>query len=112
MAAEAELTRWRSLGVSVRVIGADELTGLEPGLPPLAAAALVPEAIFLTDPDAMMRALAASVTSRAQLIRARATSLARHAGGVQLDGPGFRLTGTPRGDRGRRVFAPAGGHCR
>lgn len=104
-AARAEMTRRRALGVSVEVIGADELSQLEPNLPPLAGAAFFPNAFFLSDPGQMMRALAAHVTAKASHLRARVTRLTRTAGGVTLEGQGLHLAAA-------RVILAAGAHSR
>jgi glycine/D-amino acid oxidase-like deaminating enzyme len=104
-AAKAEMAGRRALGVSVEVISGDELSRLEPGLPPMAGAAFFPQAIFLADPGAMMRALAAQVTAGAGHLRARAERLTRHVDGVTVEGPGLHL-------HARRVVIAAGAHAR
>jgi glycine/D-amino acid oxidase-like deaminating enzyme len=59
--AKAEMAYRRDLGVQVELLNRDELAAMEPGLPEMAGAAFFPGARFLSDPGAMMVALAARV---------------------------------------------------
>jgi len=104
-AAESDMANRRTLGVTVDLLTGPELAQLEPALPPMAGAAWFPRAIFLNDPGAMMRALAAHVTAKAEHLRAAANRLTRTADGVVVEGPGFRL-------HARRVVISAGAHSR
>ncbi|MGL6211406.1 MAG: NAD(P)/FAD-dependent oxidoreductase, partial [Paracoccaceae bacterium] len=52
--AEATMAGRRKLGVTVEVLSAAELAALEPGLPGFERAAWFPNAVFLTDPGAVM----------------------------------------------------------
>jgi glycine/D-amino acid oxidase-like deaminating enzyme len=60
-AAKSDLAFRRDLGVQVDLLNSAELAAMEPGLPPMAGAAFFPGARFLSDPSAMMAALAARV---------------------------------------------------
>lgn len=105
-AAEANLAFRRGLGVQVESFGADTLDAMEPGLAGrFAGAAFFPKAIFLSDPGAMMRRLAAHVLARAEHIATRADRLNRQPDGVLIEGPGLRL-------HARRVVIAAGAHSR
>jgi D-amino-acid dehydrogenase len=104
-AAEAEMTRRRALGVTVELLDAQALAALEPGLPPMAGAALFPNAVFLNDPGRMMGLLAAQVLTRANHLRARVDRLSRQVDGIALQGPGLHL-------HARRVVIAAGAHSR
>ncbi|MCB6178447.1 FAD-binding oxidoreductase [Rhodobacter sp. Har01] len=104
-AAEADMAGRRALGVTVDLLNGPELAQLEPALPSMAGAAYFPKAVFLNDPGAMMRALAARVTAKAEHLRAPAQTLSRTADGVIVEGPGFRL-------HARRVVIAAGAHSR
>ncbi|MGL6209206.1 MAG: NAD(P)/FAD-dependent oxidoreductase, partial [Paracoccaceae bacterium] len=64
-----------------------------------------PNAVFLTDPGAVMVRLAAAVRDGAELIAARATAVTRQLDGVMVTGPDLRL-------HARRVIIAAGAHSR
>ncbi|MFC3086500.1 NAD(P)/FAD-dependent oxidoreductase [Tabrizicola soli] len=105
IAAEAELSRRRALGVEVELIGPERLAELEPGLPPLGGAALFPGATFLDDPGRMMGLIAREVLARARHLQRRAERLTRGPDGVVIEGPGLHL-------HARRVVIAAGAHSR
>lgn len=102
-AAEADMAGRRALGVSVDLIGPEDLARLEPGLPPMAGAAFFPGAAFLDDPGAMMARLVAACG--AEHLTARVDRLERQADGVLLHGAGLRL-------KAHRVVLAAGAQSR
>jgi D-hydroxyproline dehydrogenase len=102
-AAEADMAMRRKLGVTVELISADELHQLEPLLPPMAGAAFFPGAITLTDPGAVMAALAAHLAPGVEHIRASVTGLERTPQGVYLTGPNITA---------QRAIIAAGAHSR
>ena len=105
-AAHADMAFRRSLGISVDLIGPDELRQMEPNLPPVqGGAASFPEAIFLNDPGRMVRTLATHVGTSAQIIKARAERIERQMDGIMVTGPGLHL-------KARRVILAAGAHSR
>ena len=109
--AGAEMALRRGLGVTVDLIGPDELRQMEPGLPEMeGGAAFFPRAVFLSDPGRMMAALAQAARSAgAGLLQAKAERLTRQVDGVVLEGTGpggaFHL-------HARRVVIAAGAHSR
>jgi D-amino-acid dehydrogenase len=103
--AGAAMAARRALGVTVDLLTADELAGLEPGLPPYHGAAFFPGALFLSDPGAVMLRLASHVATRAEVVQARAIVVRRQVDGVIVEGPGLRL-------HARRVVIAAGAHSR
>lgn len=105
-AAAADMAFRRTLGVTVELLKPHELRQLEPGLPEVeGGAAFFPQAIFLSDPGAMMGRLAAHVTARAEHVVARAERIERLVDGVVVHGPGLHL-------HARRVVVAAGAHSR
>ena len=105
-AAHADMAFRRSLGISVDLIGPDELRQMEPNLPPVqGGGAFFPEAIFLNDPGRMVRTLATHVGTSAQIIKARAERIERQMDGIMVTGPGLHL-------KARRVILAAGAHSR
>lgn len=105
-AAEADMDFRRSLGITVELIGPDALHQMEPNLPQVeGGAAFFPKAVFLNDPGRMVSLLAAHVTAKAQLIRARAEGLERRVDGVMVTGPGLNLHAS-------KVVLAAGAHSR
>ncbi len=92
-AATADMTFRRRIVVTVELLTAAELSGLEPSLPVAGGgAAFFPGALFLTDPGRMVgllhdraRALGAGFRN------AEVTRLSRDRGGVLLGGPGLNL---------------------
>lgn len=102
-AAHADMTRRRSLGIRVDLIGPDDLHQLEPNLPHMAGAAFFPDAITLTDPGAVMTALAAQIAPKVRHIRAHVSRLERGPKGIYLTGPNVMA---------RRVIIAAGAHSR
>lgn len=105
-AAEADMAFRRSLGITVDLIGPDELQQLEPGLPGVeGGAAFFPRAIFLSDPGLMMRTLAAHVAQGSHFLQARAERLERHLDGVAISGPGLQV-------KAHKVILAAGAHAR
>jgi D-amino-acid dehydrogenase len=105
--AEAGLAVRRDLGVTVERLTAGELAALEPGLPPMeGGAAFFPNARFLTDPGAVMAALAgAAEAAGVEFVRARVDAIAPEAEGVVARGQGFLRTA-------RQVVVAAGAHAR
>lgn len=105
-AAHADMAFRRTLGISVDLIGPDELRQMEPTLPPVqGGAAFFPKAIFLNDPGRMVRTLATHLATSAQIIKARAERIERQMDGVMVTGPGLHL-------KARRVILAAGAHSR
>lgn len=105
-AAKSDMAQRRSLGISVDLVGPDELTQLEPSLPGVeGGAAYFPKAIFLSDPVQMVAKLAEAVFAKAAYVQARAETISRHFDGIVVEGPGLRL-------RARRVIIAAGAHSR
>ena len=102
-AAKAEMAHRRSMGVTVDLIGPDDLHQLEPHLPPMAGAAFFPNAITLTDPGVVMASLAAHIAPRVRHRRAQVTALERMSQGIYLTGPNITA---------RRVIIAAGAHSR
>jgi D-amino-acid dehydrogenase len=109
--ADADMALRRKLGVTVDLIGPDDLRQMEPGLPMMAGgAAFFPKAVFLNDPGRMMVALAQAVQEAgAGVLQARADRLNRQVDGVVLEGSGpggrFHL-------HARRVVIAAGAQSR
>lgn len=104
-AAHADMAYRRSLGISVDLIRPHELRQLEPGLPEVAGgAAYFPKAVFMADPGQMVSRLAESLT-KAAILPAQVTDLARRNGGVHLTGPDLNV-------QARRVVLAAGAHSR
>ena len=105
--ARADIVFRRSLGVRVEMLSAPELQTLEPGLPVTGGGgAFFPQALFISDPGAMMARLAQSAAAHGVIPRAaRVTGLVRVAGGVRLTGAGLNLCA-------RRVVLAAGAHSR
>lgn len=105
-AAARDMAYRRSLGVTVDLLTPQELAALEPGLPEvLGGAAFFPQAIFLSDPGAMMARLAAHVTARAEHLAVRAERIERQVDGVMVHGPDLHL-------HARRVIVAAGAHSK
>jgi D-hydroxyproline dehydrogenase len=102
----AEMSRRRTLGVEVDLVGPDRLAELEPGLPGgLAGAAYFPDATFLDDPGRMMQLIAGTVLAQARLIPSRADRLTLGLDGVVIEGPDLNL-------HARKVVIAAGAHSR
>ena len=80
---------------------------MEPGLPATeGGAAFFPQAVFLSDPVAMMAKLAARLTAQGvPHLRHRITRLTRHYDGLVLEAPGLHL-------HARQVIIAAGAHSR
>lgn len=106
-AAKADLAFRRGLGVTVDLIGADELQRLEPGLPVQGGGgAFFPNARFMSDPGAMVAKLAESAARRgASYRRAEVRSLEHDVAGVRLGGEGLAL-------HARHVVLATGAHGR
>jgi D-amino-acid dehydrogenase len=103
-AADADMAQRRKLGITVDLLGPDEVGQLEPGLPRVeGGAAFFPNAVFMADPGQMVKHLARTVA--VPLLPHLVTRLARKAGGVDLSGDGFQL-------HARRVVLAAGAHSR
>ncbi|OHC47599.1 MAG: cytochrome C4, partial [Rhodobacteraceae bacterium GWF1_65_7] len=106
-AAHADMAQRRGLGIAVDLLTAQELAGMEPGLPGVeGGAAYFPKAIFLSDPGLMMQRLASRIAALNVLHRkAAVTGLTRLVDGIRLDAPGLTL-------HARRVVIAAGAHSR
>lgn len=105
-AAGTDMAGRRTLGISVDLIRPEALSQMEPGLPEVeGGAAFFPNAIFLSDPGAMVQRLAAHVRKKAAFIQARAETLSRRYDGLVVEGPGLRL-------HARRVVIAAGAHSK
>jgi D-hydroxyproline dehydrogenase len=102
-AAQSDMTMRRTLGVTVDLVGPGDLHQLEPHLPPMAGAAFFPNAMTLTDPGAVMAALAAHLLPTVPHIRAAVTKLERTPEGIHLTGPDITA---------KRVIIAAGAHSR
>jgi D-amino-acid dehydrogenase len=86
-AAKADMAQRRTHGISVDLIGAAELAGMEPGLPAMEGAAFFPKAVFLSDPGRMVGLIAAAAADAgARLVRGRALRLERRIDGVMTHG--------------------------
>lgn len=102
--AQTDMAFRRSLGISVDLIGPNDLRQLEPGLPEVeGGAAFFPNAVFMSDPGEMVCRLARAVA--APVLPHRITQLRRVAGGVELAGGDFQL-------KARKVVLAAGAHAR
>lgn len=105
-AAQADMAGRRALGIAVELIDPATLAQMEPGLPPVqGGAAFFPQAVFLSDPGAMVQHLASSAFARAGFVKAAAQTLTRQFDGIVVEGPGLRL-------HARRVIIAAGAHSR
>ncbi len=102
-AAQTDMATRRTMGVTVDLIGPDDLHQLEPHLPPMAGAAFFPNAMTLTDPGAVMAALAAHIAPQVPHIRKTVTKLERTSQGIHLTGPNLTA---------KRVIIAAGAHSR
>ncbi|MCC6305212.1 MAG: FAD-binding oxidoreductase, partial [Rhodobacteraceae bacterium] len=105
--AEAGDLAWRRrLGVRVEILGPAATAALEPALPPVAGAALLPESGFLADPGLMVALIEKAAAARGVRVRrARAEGLERTGGGVRVLGPGLALMA-------RRAVVATGAHSR
>ncbi len=109
-AARADMTERRRLGVTVELLGAAELSRLEPALPNLAGAAFFPNTLFTTDPGRLVGALAeAAQAAGVRLIAARAERLDRVGGGLRLSCQG---AAGPVQIAAHRAVIAAGAHSR
>ncbi|WP_430463342.1 NAD(P)/FAD-dependent oxidoreductase [Tabrizicola sp.] len=105
-AAEKDMAYRRSHGISVDLIGPQDLAAMEPGLPSVeGGAAFFPKAVFLSDPGRMMQVLAANVLEKVNFLQSHAERILRQVDGVVVEGRGFRL-------HARRVIIAAGAHSR
>ncbi|MFU8883589.1 MAG: NAD(P)/FAD-dependent oxidoreductase [Rhodobacterales bacterium] len=104
--ASADMAQRRKLGVSVDLVGPQDVAALEPGLPQTHGGAFFPNAVFMSDPAAMVACLA-SATDRMGVphLRHAITRLEPQARHIRLTGPGLRL------EAGRVVIA-AGAHSK
>lgn len=104
--AKADMAHRRSLGIAVDLITPDELSQLEPALPPIeGGAAYFTNAVFMSDPGQMVGLLASHVAAQTQLLPGRVDRLERRDGGATLGGEGFTV-------KARRVVIAAGAHSR
>ncbi|MFA9229857.1 MAG: NAD(P)/FAD-dependent oxidoreductase [Microgenomates group bacterium] len=105
-AAEADMAYRRGFGIKAELISRDTVAQMEPGLPPIeGGAAFFPDAVFMSDPGQMVAALAKKVFSGAQFVQARADTLLRVNGLVQVKGPQLSLSA-------QKVIIAAGAHSR
>jgi D-amino-acid dehydrogenase len=105
-AAGKDMAYRRTHGITVDLIGPDELARMEPGLPAVeGGAAFFPKAVFMSDPGQMVRLLALKVLQKAGFQQCRADRLTRQLDGIIVEGPGLRL-------RARQVVIAAGAHSR
>jgi D-amino-acid dehydrogenase len=107
-AARSELAWRAAAGVRGELLGPDGLHALEPALPAGVAegALFFPDTLSVTDPAAMHACLARAVRARGiRRILARAETLRRRGGGVEIGGAGFAL-------RAARAVIAAGAHSR
>lgn len=106
-AAQKDMAQRRRLGIAVDLVDAATLAGMEPGLPEMeGGAAFFPQAVFLSDPGAMMQRLAARLASAGvRHLPYRIDRLTRHSGHITLEATGLRLTA-------RQVVIAAGAHSR
>ncbi len=105
-AASKDMAARRAMGVQVELIDADAVRQLEPNLPPVhGGAAYFPNAVFMSDPAAMMHRLAAHVAQSAEIICARADTIARHSDRVVVTGQNLNVVA-------RKVIIAAGAHSR
>lgn len=106
-AAEADIAFRKGFGVTVELIRPEVLAALEPGLPVVeGGGAFFPNAVFLTDPGAMMRRLAETLAVRGvPRLPHRIDRLTRQFDGVVLEGAGLRL-------HARQVVIAAGAQSR
>ena len=106
-AAKSDLTLRQNLGISVELLRPEDLSQLEPALPVVeGGAAFFPQAVFLSDPGAMMAKLAARLRTQDVVhLPHRITKLTRHYDGVLLEAPDLHL-------HARQVVIAAGAHSR
>ncbi len=107
-AAQADLAWRRSHGVQVELLGPHELGQLEPALRTAAegGAAYFPDTLSVSDPGAVLAHLTAALAAHSvPRILDRAETLRRTREGVEITGPGFRLSAS-------RVVIAAGAHSR
>lgn len=105
-AAGTDMASRRTHGITVDLIGPQELAQMEPGLPGVdGGAAFFPKAVFLSDPGQMVGLLARKVLEKADFRQTRAGRLTRQIDGIIVEGPGLRL-------HARRVIIAAGAHSR
>ena len=106
-AASRDMAFRQSLGITVEMLRPEELAPMEPGLPATeGGAAFFPQAVFLSDPVAMMAKLAAGMAAQGVVyLPNRITKLTRTYDGATLEGPGLKL-------HARKVVIAAGAHSR
>lgn len=104
-AAEADMALRHALGVEVELLDDRGLAQLEPGLHGFAGAAFFPNAVFLSDPGAMVQRLAQAALQYAGLLTGRVEKLTRQYDGIALEGAGFKVLA-------KRVILAAGAHSR
>lgn len=105
-AATEEMTKRRALGISVDLVAADELAGLEPGLPTAHGGAFFPNAVFLSDPGQMVTCLAVAVAALG--VAHQRSTIAR----LEPQTDGIRLTGNGSDIHASRVVIAAGAHSK
>jgi D-hydroxyproline dehydrogenase len=113
-AAEADMAFRSSLGVTVELLAAKDLSTLEPGLPvDGGGAAFFPGALFLSDPGKVVELVFRRVqASGARFLSGEVTRLAPESGGVRLSGRGLTVTARhaviATGAHGRHLARQAG----
>lgn len=105
-AATEEMTKRRALGISVDLVAADELAGLEPGLPTAHGGAFFPNAVFLSDPGQMVTCLAVAMAALG--VAHQRSTIAR----LEPQSDGIRLTGNGSDIHASRVVIAAGAHSK
>jgi D-hydroxyproline dehydrogenase len=106
-AAQSDLAYRRKLGIQVEMVDSATLATMEPELPPMpGGAAYFTKAVFLSDPGKMVALIhVAAVAAGVRIVRARAETLQRDAGGVLVGGKDLKL-------RASRVIIAAGAHSK
>jgi D-amino-acid dehydrogenase len=92
-AADADIKLRRGHGVAQELLSADEVSRLEPRLPPLEGGGLFfPDAVSLGDPGEVMRRLSMSVRrAGVEFIQASAREIARQANGIRIMAAPFEI---------------------
>ncbi|WP_151717897.1 NAD(P)/FAD-dependent oxidoreductase [Gemmobacter serpentinus] len=106
-AAGKDMAARKALGITAELLRPDEIAAMEPGLPPLeGGAAFFPQAVFLSDPGAVMGLLAARLAALGvPHLTFAAQSLKRGPAGVTVEAPGWHL-------HARHVVLATGAHGR
>jgi D-amino-acid dehydrogenase len=105
--ASSEIAQRRCHDVAQHLLTADEISALEPKLPPFEGGGLFfPNAAHLTDPGIMMeRLVKAAKAMGVEFVKARAERVERSGQGVRVSSPSFDLTA-------ETVIIAAGAHSK